>query len=483
MENDSIALEALRDQVDPNSRTADISKMVLNGFRSANEPFVTSILRLWRAWSIKYLKEKAKLQVKQGACVLGCVDETATLRGHFNDLQPAPDVLFAEKVKTLPEVFIQVKDPNTNKYKPIESICIIARNPSLHQGDIRVVKAVNCPGLLHLYDVLVLPQTGDRDLGNMCSGGDLDGDDYVVSWDEDLLPLVWNAAAMNYEGPTPVRADGEVTTNDIIKFFHQYMRNDFLGRIAHAHMGWADSHEDGIKSPECLTLALEHSKAVDYAKTGVPAKLPKALDRFEWPHFMEKKSGRRYRSKKVLGQLYDAVERVAFVPNYDGTWDTRILRCDDPSEAVLQSVTALKREYDTALQRIMAQHEIKTEFEVWSTFVLDHSKASPDYKFHEEIGNLSKTLIDQFRESVAEEAGGSTFEHLAPYAIAAYKVTHAEHTMAMNVVPTAENKVLMPFISFPWVLHDVLGAIATLPEEDKDQRVKVGRGPVVLFAS
>ena len=35
--------------------------MVDRGFRAKNDPFVTSLLQLWRAWSLKYLKEKAKL--------------------------------------------------------------------------------------------------------------------------------------------------------------------------------------------------------------------------------------------------------------------------------------------------------------------------------------------------------------------------------------------------------------------------------------
>jgi RNA-dependent RNA polymerase len=47
------------------------------------------------------------------------------------------------------------------------------------------VVAVDCPELRNTYtDVLVLPTAGDVSLAAMCSGGDFDGDDFVVIWDQ-----------------------------------------------------------------------------------------------------------------------------------------------------------------------------------------------------------------------------------------------------------------------------------------------------------
>jgi hypothetical protein len=43
------------------------------------------------------------------------------------------------------------------------------------------------------------------------------------------------------------------------------------------------------------------------------------------------------------------------------------------------------------MYRIMAQHDIKSEFEVWSTFVMHHGGAN-DYKFHEENGGIAHTI-------------------------------------------------------------------------------------------
>ncbi|KAL2425957.1 RNA-dependent RNA polymerase 1 [Exophiala dermatitidis] len=477
MVDDTAALRALRDNVDPNLTTLSIAAMIEDGFRQSNEIFVTSLLRLYRAWTLKYLKEKAKIPVPQGAFVLGVVDETNKLRGHEPFVSPGSE---PPTLQDLPQIFMQYTDQHTGQRRIVEGVCIIARNPSLHRGDIRVVHAVDIPALHHLCDVVVMPIQGERDLPSMCSGGDLDGDDYVVIWDPDLIPPQeeWFVEPFSYAAPKPVGKD-EITTDDIINFFCDYMQNDFLGRIAHAHLAAADYLDEGIRSDVCLSLVNLHSKAVDYPKTGVPAEMPRELERNKWPHFMEKRRAPQYKSHKILGQLYDAVERVAFEPNWEGSFDQRILKHQLPPESVVEEVRRLKKSYDEGMRRIMAQHQINTEFEVWSTFVLHHSKAARDFKFHEEIGQHARTLKEQYYDVLVEHAGGRDFEKLMPMAVAAYHITYDEFRQAQEAVdgsvidevfsdaagsrassaggPQAKE---MPFISFPWVLQDILGRIA-----------------------
>lgn len=474
MKDEIVAMKALRDQVDPNRMTLAICDLVSDGFQRAREPFVMSLLYLWRAWSLKYLKDKAKIPISKGAFVLGTVDETGILRGHFDNLVPPPEMPHEEQEKTLPEIFLQITDQQTGRIRVIEGVCILARNPSLHKGDIRVVKAVDIQELHHMVDCVVMPQTGDRDLPNMCSGGDLDGDDYVVSWDERLLPKIWNAAPFHYDPPPPKKAAGEFTIDLMIDFFCDYLQNDFLGRIAHAHLGAADYLANGIESQECLELLGLHSRAVDYPKTGVPANLPRRLERTEWPHFMEKR-GKSYHSHKVLGKLYDAVKLQDFKPCYEHDFDARILHSMATREETRQQARFLKHEYDIALRRIMVQHKIHTEFEVWSTFVITHSKAARDYKFHEEIGQLSRALKEQFYQALVEIAGGNTFDHLKELAVAAYQITAAE-LRAIAVVrdecDSIAEKPEFPFISFPWILADTLGRVAASATVSQLERSK-----------
>ncbi|THC91004.1 hypothetical protein EYZ11_009534 [Aspergillus tanneri] len=477
LESDTRAIYWLKKYVDPNQMTIVVSQMIHDGFRRAKEPFITSILCLWRAWHLKYLKEKAKIAIDKGASLLGCMDETGTLNGYYAHKIPGNDATLDEHIAALPEIFLQTSRPdNGGRYEIIEGICILARNPSLHPGDIRVVRAVNAPQLAHLHDVVVLPQTGDRDVASMCSGGDLDGDDYLVIWDQDLIPDDWFRAPMKYTSNKARDLDHDVTVDEITSFFVTYMKNDCLPKIAHAHLAWADRLLDGVNEEKCIRLAQLHSDAVDYNKTGIPAHMTRNLEPHSWPHFMEKihkPKEKIYHSRKILGQLYDAVERVDFIPSLENPFDQRILGCQlVVHEELYDFSRELKSQYDSAMRRIMAQHEIKTEFEVWSTFVLSHSNMSKDYKFHEEIGSISSSLSESFRKQCYNKVGGRNFEQLAPLAVAMYRITHEEMTTALEkyrnenmngdkmFVNSVSKMEKLPLISFPWVLSHVLGKIA-----------------------
>lgn len=251
--------------IDANQFTLELASMVRDGFMETREPFVVSLLSLWRSWSIKYLKEKARIMVENGAFVLGVVDETGILEGHYDDEDEDDkgdkvDGKNREKRKekkkpTMPEIFLQISDPeNPGQFRVIEGLCLVARNPSLHPGDIRTVRAVNIPELRHLRNVVVFPSKGDRDLASMLSGGDLDGDDYIVIWDKDLTNGVTNYPPMDYLPMEPIELSRDVEVSDITKFFVNYMKNDKLGAIANSHLAWADYLEEGVKSDHCKSI-------------------------------------------------------------------------------------------------------------------------------------------------------------------------------------------------------------------------------------
>lgn len=249
MTSGKVALTMLQKDIDPNQMTLALAGMILDGFQEHREPFIMSLLRLWRAWSIKYLKEKARITIRDGAFLLGCVDETLTLKGHFDNTNPVENA--KDTVDTLPEVFVQLSKGSNNKAQVILGPMILARNPSLHPGDIRIVKGVDVPALHHLKDVVVVPQTGDRPIVNMCSGGDLDGDDYLVIWDRELLPREWNHPPMDFTPAPKIPLGRDVTPDDLTSFFVTYMKNNNLSQIAVAHLAFADYMELGVKSDKC----------------------------------------------------------------------------------------------------------------------------------------------------------------------------------------------------------------------------------------
>ena len=237
-----------------------------------------------------------------------------------------------------------------------------------------------------------------------------------------------------------------------------------------------------------LKLASLHSMAVDYIKTGQPAQMTRDLKPPKWPHFMEKinlPADRVYTSRKILGQLYDQVERVDFVPAYRAPFDDRILNAYKPDADMLDTVRDIKSDYDAHIRRIMAQHEVKTEFEVWSTFVLQHTRTTNAFKFHEVIWELSVALKEQFRKTCYERAGGKDFNTLAPFVAAMYTVTQTEMADAVWECSqfqevggrrrplremTADS---MPLMSFPWLFPDILGKIAKGNVQEVNESISV----------
>ncbi|KAJ5428334.1 RNA-dependent RNA polymerase eukaryotic-type [Penicillium cf. griseofulvum] len=475
--NDLKAIQLLQKYIDPNQTTLTLAQMVSDGFRQQEEPFVITMLELWKSWHLKHLKEKAKIAIDQGANLLGVMDETGVLKGYFKNTLPRGRASYAQKLAALPEIFVQIcRLDGDNEYKVIEGLCILARNPSLHPGDIRVVRAVNKPELQALRDVVVLPQTGDQDISSMCSGGDLDGDDYLVIWDPDLIPAKWFVECMDYKGSKAPDLDHDVTVDEITSFFVTYMKNDCLPRIAHAHLAWADRLPRGVWEEKCIRLAQLHSDAVDYNKSGAHARMARSLDPKFWPHFMEKRYKRPssiYKSTKILGQLYDAVVTPDFVPKLEKHFDSRILESPlaPASETYMEFARELKAEFDMNMRQIMAQYEINTEFEVWSTFVLRHGFVIRDYKMQEDLGRIVGTLRRGFRHQCYDKVGrdGGNIPSLV---IAMYRVTqeqvaaalearHKEALQREDFSIVEVNSTEFPLISFPWIFPDVLGNIAT----------------------
>ncbi|KAI9163352.1 RNA-dependent RNA polymerase 1 [Paramyrothecium foliicola] len=450
-----IAADLLVKFVDENQTTIILAHLLGAGFRSEEiqDPFVVNMVNLWHAWSLRLLKEKTRLPVEKSAFVFGCVDETGSLRGHSKETE-------GSKIKDedkLPQIFLQITDPKRdNKTTIIKGLCIIGRNPSLHPGDIRVVQAVDKPGLHHLKDVVVFPSTGDRPVPNMLSGGDLDGDDFFVIWDPELLPKEWNHPPMNYAGAKPVELDRDVTVDDIRNFFVQYMKKDRLGPIAHAHKGHAD--RSGPKSKMCLELAELHSNAVDFNKSGNPAMYDR--EKYEpraWPHFMQKRN--TYRSTKSLGAVYDTIaqQTVQFSPEWEHAFDQRVITRYSLSDEALATARDIKRQYDGSVRRILTQQNLTTDFELWSTFAMTRPTGASEYKRQEDLSHEYDILKQRFKEMCWEAAGGKEDEQLHPFVAAMYKVTEDEYKLALAerrrelAEGVGGEATTMPLITFPWL--------------------------------
>ncbi|EDO37749.1 predicted protein, partial [Nematostella vectensis] len=74
-------------------------------------------------------------------------------------------------------------DEDEGDFQAANKVAVI-RNPCYHPGDVRVLKLVrNKPELNHLRDCIVFPVRGRRPHALECSGADMDGDKFFVTWD------------------------------------------------------------------------------------------------------------------------------------------------------------------------------------------------------------------------------------------------------------------------------------------------------------
>ncbi|MQM03461.1 hypothetical protein Taro_036242 [Colocasia esculenta] len=204
--NPSKALEALETMF-PGEMTNIMKEMLLCGYKPDTEPFLSMMLQTFRSSKLLELRTRTRIFLPKGRSMMGCLDETATL--------------------AYGQVFVQVSCVGSRQFEDsglymfshsesqhrtvvIKGRVIVAKNPCLHPGDVRILLAIDVPDLHHMVDCVVFPQKGERPHPNECSGSDLDGDIYFVSWDPALIPPR-QVPAMDYAAAPMENLDHDVS--------------------------------------------------------------------------------------------------------------------------------------------------------------------------------------------------------------------------------------------------------------------------------
>lgn len=232
------------------------------------------------------LAKKSKILVPQGRAAMGVTDELQVLDEN--------------------EVFLMYANsgadmPGTVRYGVFSvpvGTAIIAKCPCMHPGDVRVVRCVDRQDLHYMKDVLVFSQRGARPLFNQCSGSDLDGDIFLLSWSQALVPRVVYKP-YNYTNTTALSKE-RVLLSDMVNFYIRYIKSYQLGIIANSFMAAADKHT--VFGSKVLRLAELFNRNIDFIKTGSIASLPEDLIPGSFPDYMERTPA--YVSERALGQLY-----------------------------------------------------------------------------------------------------------------------------------------------------------------------------------
>nr|ALM88235.1 RNA-dependent RNA polymerase 1c [Cucumis sativus] len=441
LEDPSRALEVL-ELMSPGEMTS-ILKELLSFYMPNQEPFLNMMLRTFRADKLLDLRTKSRIFVPKGRTMMGCLDETQTLE--------------------YGQVFVHCSIPGRSSEGNfvVKGKVVVAKNPCLHPGDVRLLDAIDVKALHHMVDCVVFPQKGKRPHPNECSGSDLDGDLYFVCWDTELT-CIKQVKPMSYKPAPTIQLDHDVTIEEVQEYFANYMVNDGLGAIANAHTVFADKNSKKAMSAECIKLAKLFSIAVDFPKTGVPANLPRNLRVHEYPDFMDKPNKATYVSNGVLGKLFRGVKDVSSdVSAFEIFTREVATKCYDPDmevdgfEKYLREAFDYKTKYDFKLGNLMDYYGIKTEPELVSGNILKMAKSFDKRKDLEQIAFAMKSLRKEVRFWFNENESKSTYDDIQDeYARASawYCVTyHPDYWGCYNEGTKRDH-----FLSFPWCVADKL---------------------------
>ena len=269
------------------------------GINKMNDRLMKSLLESNLYILYNDIKNKARIYVEDSAYVIGIMDEFGILE--------------------YGQAFLHIKRKNLDLI--LNKKCTIAKCPCLHPGDVRVLdfkcyiegdETTEKYKIFEKYEnALIFPSKGKRPHPNECSGSDLDGDNYFVFYDKDLIiDDKYLSDPMNYSFSLKSMQKDNIDIDDVIEYFAEYTNLNNLGLIGDAHLALSDKDPKHAKGEIPMKIAQKFSRAVDAPKTGDDVKLDENENPKKFPHYMCKAPSKTYTSNFILGKLYDEINNI-----------------------------------------------------------------------------------------------------------------------------------------------------------------------------
>lgn len=133
-----------------------LREMLTCGYRPDAEPFLSMMLQTFRAARLFEMRTKTRIFLPEGRSMMGCLDETRTLGYGQVFVQCS-----GKRWRYFDNSTGSLGDGSYHDFI-IKGKVVVAKNPCLHPGDVRVLTAVDVPDLHHMVDCIVFPQKGMR---------------------------------------------------------------------------------------------------------------------------------------------------------------------------------------------------------------------------------------------------------------------------------------------------------------------------------
>ncbi|RVX18593.1 RNA-dependent RNA polymerase 2 [Vitis vinifera] len=401
-----------------------LAKMLLQGYEPNVEPYLSMMLQAYRESQLSDIRTRCRIFVPKARVLIGCLDETGIL--NYGQVYVRVTMTKAEH-KCRNQSFFQKVDDTTSV---VIGKVIVTKNPCLHPGDIRVLDAVYEVELEEkgLVDCILFPQKGERPHPNECSGGDLDGDQFFICWDEGLIPSQ-TEAPMDYTSRRPRIMDHDVTL-EIANQRKPGVKNVLSWQ---PFTPWPWTLQRREPQQRCLGV----------------------LKPREFPDFMERVDKPMYISNGALGKLYRATiasratEKSSFV--WSGTIPGAAYDHDlevDGFETFLEIAKLHKEMYAEKMATLMNFYGAESEDEMLTGNLRNKLMyLQRDNRRFTEMKDRILISVKSLQKEAKEWLYGSCKPHQhQKMASAWYHVTY--HSTFSSQTPN--------FLSFPWIVGEVL---------------------------
>ena len=371
-----------------------------------NEPLFSQFINLFIYSNLITMKYSGRLNDRKCVCLMGVIDETNTLEED--------------------EVYVHLVNYSecSNVNKILEQNIIVYRSPSLHPGDIKILKAVNNSFLEHMKNVIVFSKKGERPVFNKMSGGDLDGDRYFISFNESLANKIKDKNIepledLKYSDKNNKNIKKEkISIEDSINCMIKSTSNDVVGLLCDNHMAFADKSLLKAKDPKCIKLCKYFNQEIDASKTGnfidVSTLKEENLIMEKRPDFLSNgnyNDKKNYESPGILGKLYRNIDRKRLYNNFGFHFFKKAIRREYEVNynyitkdcfKYLADAFEIYNDYKIKLCNLMKKYNFCTESEIFLNIRV--FKGNRGYRGKSDSYNIElKDLIDYIHDKIIQK--------------------------------------------------------------------------------